>query len=230
MSSYHLYLLIGQSNMAGRAAIEEQDRAPLDRVYLLNDQDQWEPAVNPLNRYSTIRKAMAMQKLGPGYTFARRLAAANPDIDLGLVVNVKGGSSITEWAKGEHFYEEAIKRVRIAEPAGTLKGIIWHQGESDRDEADSYLGKIEALIANLREDIGIPDLPFVAGEIGRFVEGPEPINREIAKLPGRVANTAVVTSEGLTDHGDVVHFDSRSQRLLGERYADRMAVLAYGAT
>jgi len=225
-----LYLLIGQSNMAGRAAIEEQDRAPLNRVYLLTDQDQWEPAVNPLNRYSTIRKALAMQKLGPGYTFARKLAAMNPDIEIGLVVNVKGGSSINEWVKGEHFYEEAIKKVRIAEPAGAFKGIIWHQGESDRTEADSYLAKLEALVANLRADMGIPDLPFVAGEIGRFVEGAEPINRVIRALPDRVGNTAVVTAEGLTDHGDVVHFDSRSQRLLGERYADRMLALAHGTT
>ena len=100
---HDLYLLIGQSNMAGRAPIEEPDRPALERVFLLNDQDGWEIATNPLNRYSTIRKVMAMQKLGLGYTFGRRLSTELPDRIFGLVVNVRGGSSVDKWAEGEHF-------------------------------------------------------------------------------------------------------------------------------
>lgn len=53
-----IYLLIGQSNMAGRAEIEQQDKDTLKNVFLLTgiDGNEWEPAANPLNKYSTIRR------------------------------------------------------------------------------------------------------------------------------------------------------------------------------
>ena len=42
----------------------------LQYVYLLNADDQFEPAVNPLNRYSTIGKGLSWQQVGPAYGFA----------------------------------------------------------------------------------------------------------------------------------------------------------------
>lgn len=81
--AFHVYLLIGQSNMAGRAPIAETETAPMQGVYLLNGEDKWEPASNPLNRYSTIRKdlktmdrwhfdAASMKKLGQRYAAAMK--------------------------------------------------------------------------------------------------------------------------------------------------------------
>ena len=55
-SSLDLYVCIGQSNMAGRATLTPEIMDTLQNVYLLNDKGRFEPAVNPLNRYSTIRK------------------------------------------------------------------------------------------------------------------------------------------------------------------------------
>ena len=59
-SSLDLYVCIGQSNMAGRATLTPEIMDTLQNVYLLNDKGRFEPAVNPLNRYSTIRKEMSM--------------------------------------------------------------------------------------------------------------------------------------------------------------------------
>ena len=54
---YDVYLLIGQSNMAGRGTLLPTDTLqPLEGVWLLNAEGQPEPAVAPLNKYSTIRK------------------------------------------------------------------------------------------------------------------------------------------------------------------------------
>ncbi|OVE80648.1 hypothetical protein BVY04_05365 [bacterium M21] len=69
-----VYLLIGQSNMAGRAPITERKKGEMKNCLLLNNEDGWEPASNPLNRYSTIRKGLKMQRLGPGYMFAVKMA------------------------------------------------------------------------------------------------------------------------------------------------------------
>lgn len=35
-----------------------------------------------------------------------------------------------------------------------------------------------------------------------------------------ISNTAFVSSEGLTDKGDLAHFDAKSARELGKRYAE----------
>src|SRR5699024_11694824 len=63
---------IGQSNRAGRGFIEQPQKDTLKNVYLFTG-DGWEPAANPLNKYSTVRKALSIQKLGPGYGFAKKL-------------------------------------------------------------------------------------------------------------------------------------------------------------
>jgi hypothetical protein len=215
-----VYLLIGQSNMAGRAALTAADTEVIAGCVLLNDKDAWEPAKNPLNRYSTIRKGLGMQKLGPGYAFAQEMKRANSSGSIGLVVNAKGGTKIEQWEKGTRFYTDALRRARAAHAIGTLKGILWHQGESNEKNPDGYLEKLAQLIADLRADLGTPDLPFVAGQVNKVPA----INEQIAKLPGSVSNTAFVSSEGLTCT-DRWHFDAKSANLLGTRYAAEMLKL-----
>ena len=72
-STLDLYVCIGQSNMAGRATLTPEVMDTLQNVYLLNDKGNFEPAVNPLNRYSTVRKDLSMQRLGPAYGFAKEM-------------------------------------------------------------------------------------------------------------------------------------------------------------
>jgi hypothetical protein len=215
-----VYLLIGQSNMAGRAALTEADKAVIDGCVLLNDKDAWEPATNPLNRYSTIRKGLGMQKLGPGYAFAQEMRQANPKATIGLVVNAKGGSRIEQWAKGTKFYTDALRRAKAAQATGNLKGILWHQGESNEKNPDGYLEKLTKLITDLRADLGVADLPFVAGQVNKVPK----VNEQIAKLPATVPNTGFVSSDGLTCT-DRWHFDPKSANLLGKRYAAEMLKL-----
>ena len=219
----HIYLLIGQSNMAGRAEIPEDISGVIDRCYLLNDKNEWVPAKNPMNLYSSVRKREALQKLGPGYSFAKAMLEANPDISLGLVVNARGGTKIKAWQRGTEYYTEAQKRTKAAMKQGTLKGILWHQGEGNSRSSRTYLGYLTTLIENHREDFGIENLPFVAGQI-RADERSKPINAEIAKLSQAVPHTAVAGSKGLTMF-DGTHFDTVSQIELGKRYAKQMLEL-----
>ncbi len=221
-----IYLLIGQSNMAGRAAIETQDMDSLNNVLLFTGVEGkvWEKAANPLNKYSTIRKDLSLQKLGPGYTFAREMARYSSGKQIGLVVNAKGGTSIAEWKPGSLFYSEAIKRVKLAMKFGTLKGIVWHQGEANVSKASAYPKQITELLESLRHDLNLPNLPFVAGQLSEDKPARHDFNVMIMTLPSLVPNTAVVSTEG-TKTMEGTHFDSASQRLLGERYADEMIKL-----
>ncbi|WPJ95624.1 sialate O-acetylesterase [Coraliomargarita algicola] len=217
----NIYLLIGQSNMAGRAPYSEEEARPLPGVYLLNSENDWEPASNPMNRYSTIRKEISMQKMNPGYSFGQVMRAKQPDQTIGLVVNAQGGTSINQWQKGGEFYHEAIIRTRIALETGQLKGILWHQGETDANDPD-YLPKLNQLITDLRHDLGAPNIPVVAGQINS--SGDYLFNQIILELPRLVTNTAVVSNAGLTAM-DQWHFDHDSMLTLGQRYAEKMQAL-----
>ena len=217
-----LYLLIGQSNMAGRAPIEKKDEGVIERCFLLNGEDKFEPAKNPLNRYSTIRKGLNMQKMNPGYSFSKAMLKEDSRMTIGLVVNAKGGSSIKQWTRDAKFYQEALQRMKAAMEKGELKGVLWHQGETDHKDPE-YLDKLKELVENLRKDLELPKLPFVAGQVNNAKE----VNDQIAKLSSEVPHTGVVKSEGLTAM-DRWHFDTKSMKILGERYAAEMLKIQRG--
>lgn len=222
-----IYLVIGQSNMAGRAVIEEEHKEEVSGSYLFagHDDAPWVKATNPLNRHSTIRKEMRMQRLSPSYSFAKTMADAKTDQEFGLVVNAKGGTKIVQWLPGTKFYEDAVTRTKEALKYGKLKGVIWHQGESDSDSLriGMYLARIEVLVNGLREEFEDPNLPFIAGEVFEK-DRTRPFNEMLQQLPKFIKNTALVSSSGTTT-SDNTHFDAESTILLGERYAEAMLEL-----
>ncbi|WP_158857083.1 sialate O-acetylesterase [Lunatibacter salilacus] len=221
-----IYLVIGQSNTAGRAEITTELQESISGVYLFTglEDSLWMPAKNPLNLYSTIRKEVEMQRLGPAYNFAKTLRNHKRDQEIGLVVNAKGGTALAEWMPGTHFYQEAISRVKSASAHGTIRGVIWHQGESDLSKLETYLPNLEILITQLRTDLGISNLPFVAGHIATDQPEREVFNKLIDKLPEQVPFTGVVHSRR-TQTFDQVHFDTDSQLLMGKRYGKKMRKL-----
>ena len=222
----HIYLLIGQSNMAGRAEIAGKDLDTLKNVFLYTGipGKEWEKAANPFNKYSTIRKKLSMQKLGPGYHFAKKMHELNPQNPIGLVVNAKGGTKISEWKQGTEFYNEAVKRTKEVMKSGKLKGILWHQGEGDASRYNKYTPDIIDLIQAFRKDFEIPDLPFVVGQLSEDKTSRINFNQMILGLPNQIKKVGVVTTENTTTI-DSTHFDAKSQKIIGERYAAEMLKL-----
>ena len=224
-----LFILLGQSNMSGRAPIEDADMAVCPMVKLLNADGHFEVLRNPLNRFSNIRKDIAMQKLGPGYTFAETLSEQLQDT-IFFVVNARGGTALERFMKNDTagYYEKTLFRIKQAlreRPDLKPATIIWHQGESNRDDYQNYLNHLNTLVADLRSDLGIPDLPFIAGEIGRWNPDYSHIVEKIALIPDSIPYAGLVSSEGLTNI-DEFHFDTRSQRELGKRYAKKYLELS----
>lgn len=209
----HVFLLIGQSNMAGRAALSVQDAAPIPAVRLLNAGDEWEVARQPLNRYASDHKGEDFQRFNLGGPFAAALRGADPNTTPGLIVNARGGTRIESWLPGETLYENTLKRVRALDGV-ELAGVLWHQGESNRDDP-GYALKLEKLVLGLRGDLGMHELPFIAGHIA----GENVINEQMNTLARKLPHMAVVTVEGLTLFDDV-HFDRDSLVKLGQRYTE----------
>jgi hypothetical protein len=229
--AFHLFLLVGQSNMAGRGKVDPQDRVPTPGILMLDKARAWVPAVDPMHFDKPIAG------VGLGRAFAARIAETHRGIPIGLIPAAAGGSPIDTWQPGgyhdqtmSHPWDDAIARARVALQAGTLKAILWHQGESDATPAlaPGYEAKLHALIARFRATLDAPDVPFIVGQLGQFEGVPwddarRTVDAAHRALPGKVRRTAFVSSDGLVHGGDNVHFDTASLRELGRRYAD-----AYG--
>ena len=224
----HVFLLTGQSNMAGRAKIEAQDEKSVAGALLWNIVDQkWEAAKPPYNRYSPHGKGQGMQRLNCGPSFVRDYLKANPGVRVGIVCSVRGGTTIEQWKKGVtkpwSLFDTTIKEAQAALAAASkaeLKGILWHQGEgnSAAEKVKEYPKQLKQLIADFRDDLKSPKLPFVYAQIGQFNDGYADFNKMIVQQPENIENTACIVTDGLKNM-DKAHFDSAGQRKLGERYA-----------
>jgi hypothetical protein len=218
-----LFLLIGQSNMAGRGVVEAQDKVPHPRVFMLTKEKTWVPAVDPMHFDKPERIGV-----GLGTTFGRVIADAKPDATIGLIPAAFGGTSLDEWKQGGALYTNAVERAREAMKHGKLVGILWHQGENDapKELAATYPERFAAMMKQLRQDLGAENVPVVVGELGKFVANSEAINAALATVPQHVPRCAFVSSERLKDKGDQLHFDSASLREFGKRYAKAWQGLA----
>jgi len=225
------YLLAGQSNMAGRAPLDDSSKLVDPKIFMLDQTGNWVPATDPVHFDKP-----AVTGVGPAIAFAKAMVTTTGR-PIGLIPCAVGGSPIRVWEpdstylNGLHPYDDAIRRTRLALQKGNLNGILWHQGESDNNPqaAAVYLEKLTILIQRFRSEFKTPGLPFVAGEIGYFAKA-TPINNVIDQLPANVPNTAVVSAKGLTDKGDATHFDTRSARELGRRYAAAMQQLTHSSS
>jgi hypothetical protein len=244
-STFHIYLMFGQSNMEGQGIIEAQDRLTNPRVKMLQDSTcpnlnrvygRWYTAAPPLNR--------CWGKLGPGDSFGRMLGEKAPSYvkTIGLVnVSVSGCNiyiykkgcpdGLDQNSKGIPFncgYTWLLDLAKKAQKVGVIKGIIFHQGETNTSDPN-WKYTVQQIVADLKSDLGLGDIPFLAGELlyARYNSCCSVHNIEINKLPELIPNAHVISAAGLPG-ADVAHFTSASYRTLGERYAQMMLMLVYG--
>jgi hypothetical protein len=243
-SGTQVFLLFGQSNMFGVPAPENQDMQINPRVEVLtlvNCQgqaaDQWVPAQPPL--HGCVGRPPGGQfgpGLGPGDTFARVMAEAWPEATIALVPAAIAGVDIDFFRKGvvssrrgefvippdnsrSSAYDMLLDKARAAQQRGTIRGMLFHQGESDAGNPGQWVGKVAGIVADLKSDLGLgDDVPFVAGELP-FTGCCGGHNQFVRQLPNQIPNAHVVSAEGLGILGDGLHFTVQSQRELGRRYA-----------
>lgn len=234
-AQFHIFVLAGQSNMAGRGDVAPQDSIVHPRVWTLNEDLEWVPARDPIH----FDKPVA--GVGPGRSFGIAIAEADPTVHIGLVPTAVGGSAISSWVPGgihqetgAHPWDDAVVRTRAALARGTLRGILWHQGESDSSprQAEVYDENLIALIARFRETFSSSEAPFLIGQLGRWAgpwsAGRVQVDAVHQMLPTIVPRVAFVSAAGLADKGDDLHFDALSARELGRRYADAYLTMAGG--
>ena len=220
-----LYLLIGQSNMAGRGAVTDADTQTHPRIWMLNRENQWVPAKDPVH----FDKSVA--GVGLCSEFARRVAAAYPQTSIGLVPCAFGGSSIQEWQPNARHYKAAVARMKIAMKNGKLKAILWHQGESNSGNAEkiaAYPELFRNMISSLRKELGAESVPVLIGELGHYKANYFSFNKILPRVVAETPQSALVTAEGLFSKNDIVHFDRDSLLTFGARYFEALEKLCKG--
>ena len=222
-----IILAIGQSNMAGRGPIPAEDSGVMPNVYLLNRDLFFEPAAQPLNKYSTIRKELRIQGVSPSYKCMLDIQTKT-NKSWGLVMNPQGGSSIKLWYKpGKANYDATLLRAREAQKHGKLRAIIWNQGSTDNKDAKAddfvtYKAQLKEMVAHLREDLKEPTLPFICGELSERPDFIEFNQKVIRTVKDYIPYSDFVTSEDTHLLEDNIHFDAESANKMGVRYAQKV--------
>ena len=216
-SDLQLFLLIGQSNMAGRGKVAPADEQTNPRILMLDKACAWVPAKDPVHFDKP-----KMAGVGLCSEFARCVAANAPGAKIGLVPCAFGGTSMDQWKPGSALYTNAVARMKVALQRGQLKGILWHQGEADSAVAKvaTYPERFAAMIAQLRQDLGAEEVPVLVGELGHFRPSSAPFNAMLPQVAAAVRRCEVISAEGLGHGGDSLHFDRDALLLFGKRYFD----------
>ena len=220
-----IFIMAGQSNMAGRGVVEPQDTIPDNRLLTINEKNEVVIAKEPLHFYEPN-----LTGLDCGLSFGKRLLKdLKKNITVLIIPVAVGGSSSRQWL-GDSLHRNVKlmtnfrERVEIATRYGTIKGILWHQGEADADPKNfaGYEERLEKLFTSFRMYCNNNSLPILMGELGSYSDNQNQwnlINEAIRHYAKRDKFAAVIETADLKSKSDKIHFDSEGQRKMGDRMA-----------
>lgn len=191
-----LWVLAGQSNMAGAGLIGRKER-PDPGILMYHNDGRWTVAQEPIHRIfasppPAFRDFMvrawgkeawdqnvAMERkrvyggVGPALPFARHVRR-HTGRTIGLVPCALGATGMSDWSparKGEgtgSLYGNML--TRIAAVGGKVKGLLWYQGEGETNPGlqEPFERTWLAFVDAVRRDTGIPDLPVLYVQISRY--------------------------------------------------------------
>ncbi|MBQ3235274.1 MAG: sialate O-acetylesterase [Clostridia bacterium] len=224
------YLLIGQSNMAGRGDVKEVEPILNEKIVVLR-MGRWQKFRTPVNMDRGVFPDRETIGVSLSESFANDVQTALGDY-VGLIPCADGGTRLIEWMPGEILYENALFNAKMAMKNSALSAILWHQGESDcmsEEDVSLYKERFIKMITSLKRDLGV-DVPVILGEISPKIDKnilewdvqdrPLKLNKVFYEIESELKNSKVVKAVDLDLKDDFLHFTSTSLRILGSRYAE----------
>ena len=256
---FHIYLGIGQSNMEGGPSVAGLAAANA-RFQVLSAMDcpRLNPQ-RTMGKWYTANPPLPRCSAGPGIVdwFGRTLIDSLPaNIKIGVIMVTVVGTKIELFDKqgyqayladdktedwlialakdyGSNPYARLVEMAKIAQKDGAIRGILLHQGESNVGDAQ-WPGKVKKIYDDIIKDLSLDpkQVPLLAGEVVNADVGGSAAgaNLQIAKLPGVLPNSYVISSSKLTSGGDNLHFSAASHKTFGQRYASTMLSILNKAT
>ena len=216
------FLLVGQSNMAGRGFPSEVEKLPNKDIYVLRN-GRWWPMYVPVNP-DRVTAGINLAE-----SFVYEFLKEHPGDTVGIIPCADGGTSLDQWMPGKVLFDHAVMMTSLALRSSTLAGILWHQGESDcgDDRHPLYQEKCTHILEQLRREVGCPDVPLLLGGLGDFLPLCEKstkfinyvyVNAHLQAMARSMKNCAFVSAEGLGANPDNLHFSAAALREFGLRY------------
>ncbi|CAH1193250.1 hypothetical protein PAECIP111892_01174 [Paenibacillus auburnensis] len=216
------FLMLGQSNMAGRGFLHDVEPIINEKIKMLRN-GQWQMMTEPIN-YDRPVSGVSLAA-----SFADAWSKANPDEEIGLIPCAEGGSSLNDWHPEGNLFQHALSEARFALRSSQICGILWHQGESDsyRSLHESYYEKLTFIIESLRNELDLDEVPLIIGGLGDFLGKTgfgqhateyQQVNEQLQHFANEQQNCYFVTAADLTANPDGIHLDAVSQRKFGFRY------------
>lgn len=217
----HSFLLIGQSNMAGRGIISEAIPVDTTHIKILRN-GRWHKMFRPINPDRSFSGVSLAESFAEAY-------AKKYNVDVGLICAADGGTKLEQWQVGSLLYESAVSQAKLALRTSTIVGVLWHQGESDcaPELAQTYKERFEVIMHALRKELGLEDVPFILGELGSFLpdytkseftKNYLQVNEQLNKIAKENKFTGIASADGLTANEDNLHFNAKSLYEFGLRY------------
>lgn len=157
---------------------------------------------------------------------------------IAIIKFTQGGSNLhTDWNETlTNLYDDFITHVntqvatlQLSHASVELRGMFWHQGESDSDElpALAYESNLLSFFDQVRVDLSTPDLNFIAGklnETGSWAMGTDWEDDVNAAIQSAADSNSYISTIATTDDisllPDGLHYASDGHIELGKRMAD----------
>lgn len=225
-----VFLLGGQSNMAGRAPVSDLPTSP---VNLQNPQDD---VLFYYNSSLTTLRPGSGADFGPEVTFGRTIADEFPAETFALIKYARGGTSLVdEWdpiSGGDYstFRSKVTNGLSALTNAGhtyEIVGMLWTQGERDAKEnrtTPQYQADLNEFIADIRTRYGA-NLPFF---ISRLSSGQTNMtSTQLTNIRTAQENVAasdahawMIDTDSMGIKSDYLHFDAAGQISLGQAFGN----------
>jgi hypothetical protein len=226
-------LHIGHSNMAGRADSPPElkpfnyDTDP--HLWAYGRGGMWRPAREPLSGDS-----MTDGRAGPGMSILHAALSAAPDrfiISIGRGQSGQSSGYCRSFRKGGLLYDFVMAPALELRGKVTFGAIFAMFGTSETDDmidAGQFGACMRGLVADMRTDLGLPELPFIVGDWEAGATDNESPNSRIAMiiipqlrgLPMQVDRLGLVPTDGLPVIANDHHYDLTGYKLWGERAID----------
>lgn len=239
----NVFILAGQSNMSGNAAVNglpSEYSGKFENV-LIHLDPKTDGLANRKGSWMTLEPGFGWgngnaNQFGPELLFGITLSKEYPDQKFALIKSSVAGQDLAvqflspSSGNAGKLYNGLVSEIDNAlsslddqyEPQ--IMGMLWMQGEADamnQGWANAYEKNLENFIKDIRAEVEVEDMPFIAANIdeqGMWWTHYRIVNGAMNNLADKMENVFTFPTKGFDTDG--IHYKTQGMIELGKAYAE----------